>query len=83
MEKKSTLVDCLNFIMQKSSIQAQWVVELNCDCPKCGEFVNLLDAPDFWDGRRLEIPEYDTENSDNLEVVCPECYHEFEVCCVW
>ena len=62
---------------------AQWAVELNCDCPKCGEYVNLLDAPDFWDGRTLDIPEHGTENSNNLEVVCPECGHEFKVCCEW
>jgi transcription initiation factor IIE alpha subunit len=62
---------------------ARWAVELNCDCPKCGEYVNLLDAPDFWDGRTLDIPEHGTENSNNLEVVCPECGHEFKVCCQW
>lgn len=69
--------------MQKSSIQAQWEVELNCYCPECNQFVNLLEAADFWDGRKLDIPEHDTEYSNNLEVNCPECNHDFEVCCVW
>ena len=69
---------------QPSSIEAQWEVELNCKCPECGEFVNLLDEPDFWDGRGwLDIPEHGTERSNNLEVNCPECGHFFEVCCVW
>lgn len=67
----------------KSQIEAQWTVELNCDCPKCGDYVNLLDAADFWDVRSLEIPQHDTVDSDNLEVICPACEHEFEVCCVW
>lgn len=67
----------------KASCLAQWSVSLDCECPKCKELVNLLDAPDFWDGRNLEIPEHDTENSNNLEVSCPECSHEFEVCCEW
>jgi len=66
-----------------ASCSASWYVELNCDCPKCGKDVNLLDAPDFWEGRTLDIPEHGTENSNNLAVQCPECDHEFEVCCVW
>ena len=62
-------------------IIASWIVELNCDCPGCGEHVNLLDSTDFWEGRKLEIPETHTENSNNLKVWCPECGHEFAVCC--
>ena len=68
----------------KSSITAQWHVELNCYCPDCGEYVDLMEYPDFWDGHRsLDIPEHNTEYSDNLEVNCPECNHNFEVCCEW
>lgn len=66
-----------------SAIDADWRVELNADCPTCGEHVNLLDAPDFWDGRKLEIAEHDTKESDNLEVQCPKCYHQFTVRCRW
>lgn len=58
-----------------SPICAHWLVELNCDCPKCGESVNLLDSPDFWDGRKLEI----AERAEGVDVQCPECDHEFEV----
>lgn len=32
-------------------VAATWDIQLNCDCPKCGGYVNLLHAPDFWDGR--------------------------------
>jgi phage FluMu protein Com len=66
-----------------ATVDAQWTVELNCDCPKCKVSVNLLDYPDFWIQRQLEIPEHGTERSDNLEVGCPECDHQFTVCCVW
>ena len=64
-------------------VAATWTVELNCDCPACGEYVNLLDAPDFWDGRKLEIAEHGTDRSKNVAVVCPECGHEFRVDCQW
>lgn len=67
--------------MKKAKVKAGWNVELNCDCPKCEQYVNLLDEPDFWDCRQLDITEHDTERSDNIEVFCPVCGHEFEVCC--
>lgn len=62
-------------------ITATWTVELNCECPNCKEYVNLLDYPDFWDGRHLDIPEHGTERSKGVEVMCPECGHEFTVDC--
>ena len=64
-----------------ANITATWVVELNCDCPACAEHVDLLDYPDFWDGRLLEVPEHGTARSMDVEVVCPECSHEFAVDC--
>lgn len=60
-------------------IVAEWRVELNCHCPACKEFVDLLSYTDFWDGRRLDIAESETARSQNVEVVCPECGHDFEV----
>jgi DNA-directed RNA polymerase subunit RPC12/RpoP len=68
---------------QKAEITAQWSVELYAECPQCRERVDLLDAPDFWDGRTLDIPEHDTDNSNNLDVVCPRCGDEFKVRCEW
>lgn len=59
--------------------QAQWSASLDCDCPACFKHVDLMEDPDFWDGRTLEI----AEPRKGLEVVCPECGHEFEVDCVW
>lgn len=58
---------------------AGWSISLNCDCPKCEEYVDLLDDSDFWDGRGLEVAEHDTERSRDVEVVCPKCGYEFTV----
>lgn len=60
---------------------AFWHYELNCKCPECDKNVNLLDEPDFWDGRSLDACEHGTERTNNLEVACPECGYCFEVCC--
>lgn len=58
---------------------AQWVIRLKTDCPKCQGYVDLLKYADFWDEHELNIGEHDTERSKGVEVVCPECYNEFEV----
>ncbi len=55
-------------------IEATWIVELNADCPGCNRRVDLLAYPDFWDGRKLQVGENST-----IEVVCPECGHDFTV----
>lgn len=62
-------------------VAAQWTVNLHADCPLCKEWVDLLEYPDFWDRRELEIAEHGTERSRCVEVVCPECGGEFEVEC--
>ncbi len=62
--------------------RASWAISLNCDCPGCDAYVDLLEYPDFWDGRTaLQIAERDTPASRGVEVVCPACGHEFEVDC--
>ena len=66
-------------IEKPEAIVATWTVELNCDCPHCGEYVNLLDDGDFWDGRRFKIAESRTPETKNVEVWCPECSRSFEV----
>lgn len=60
---------------------ATWSIRLNCDCPNCKEYVDLLSYPDFWDGRALEFGEHNTDRSSGVDVVCPECGHAFEVDC--
>ena len=64
-----------------SNPKATWLIQLNCTCPKCGEYVDLMDASDFWDGREheIEIGEWGTEATNNFEVVCPDCDHIFNV----
>lgn len=59
--------------------EAQWSISLDCDCPHCKEFVDLLEYPDFWDGRRLDVGEHHTDRSQNVSVTCPNCGSDFEV----
>lgn len=59
--------------------EAVWTVSLNVDCPNCKEWVDILDDPDFFDCRDLDIAEHGTERSIDVTVYCPECGHEFEV----
>jgi uncharacterized protein (DUF983 family) len=63
------------------TIKASWFLELNCDCPKCGQYVDLTSAPDFWDGNRIGPVEYGTPRTTDMEVICPECGHGFQVDC--
>ena len=62
---------------------ATWRVELDCECPACKQYVDLLDYTDFWDGRTLDIAESETARSQDMEVVCPECGHDFTVDCYY
>lgn len=61
------------------AIEATWPISLDCDCPNCKEFVDLLTCRDFWDGRRIDPCEHGTERTKNVEVFCPRCGHEFTV----
>ena len=58
---------------------ASWDLRLWCDCPGCQESVDLLADPEFWVDRQLQPCEHGTDHSKWVEVVCPECGHEFEV----
>lgn len=70
--------------MEKAETNANWIVNLACNCPGCGKNVDLLDSADFWDGRKdMQVGECDTERTNKMEVSCPECGHEFEVCCTY
>lgn len=65
--------------MTSETVTATWYLELNCHCPECKEFVDLLEAGDFWDGRALNVLEHGTPRTKAVEVVCPKCTHEFVV----
>lgn len=66
-----------------TNVIATWSVSLDCTCPQCSEDFDVMDIPDFWDGRKLEIPESNTDRSRNIEVQCPKCDHEFMIDCEW
>jgi hypothetical protein len=65
------------------AVEATWHASLDCECPGCNEDVDLLDDPDFWDGRNIEIAEHGTLGTTDMEVVCPLCGHVFAVDCQW
>lgn len=65
--------------MTTTKTHAFWNINLECDYPNCKESVDLLDNPDFWDGKKLEACENGTNRSRDVEVTCPECGHEFVV----
>ena len=60
---------------------ARWIVELNCYCPNCDDYVDLTESDDFWDDRQLDPCENNTDRSRGVEVMCPECDYEFVVDC--
>ncbi len=63
-------------------VTATWSIELHCECPKCEEYVDLLEYPDFWDGRGdMAIGEHHTDQTRNMDVSCPKCGCEFKVDC--
>jgi len=61
------------------SVKADWHLSLYCDCPHCGNSVDLLDVPNFWDGRQLDPCEHNTDRSHGVEVSCPMCQEDFAV----
>lgn len=68
--------------MKKAEVIATWNISLTCFCPKCDRFEDLLEHDSFWDSHEGLMPvENGTKQASNLEVICPACSHEFEVCC--
>jgi hypothetical protein len=63
----------------EASVSAVWELSLYCDCPICGASVDLLDVPNFWDGRALRPCEHGTDRSRGVEVSCPICQEDFVV----
>ena len=67
-------------MLPTKKVIATWDVSLNCDCPHCGQWVDLLAADGFWEAHeRLSIPEWGTPRTRNMEVTCPVCEKEFVV----
>jgi endogenous inhibitor of DNA gyrase (YacG/DUF329 family) len=66
--------------MTEKRTTATWSLELNCDCPKCGEYVDLMDsASDHLTDSVFDICEHGTERTKNVDVYCPECGADFAV----
>jgi endogenous inhibitor of DNA gyrase (YacG/DUF329 family) len=63
--------------MRAAVPEAQWNISLCVDCPHCGEFVDLTDHDDFWDGRPFTPCENGTDRTTDVEVECPECGETF------
>lgn len=58
---------------------ATWSISLDTECPECDHGFDMLSSDDcFWDSR-IEPIEHHTDRSAGVEVVCPECHHEFTV----
>ena len=67
-----------------AAVTATWCIELTCHGPHCGEYVDLTEEPDFWDGRHgLEFVEHGTPRTTGMEVTCPNCGGEFKVNCTY
>lgn len=63
-------------------VRAAWSIHLFTECPNCNEHVDLLDYADFWVDRTKFMPrEHMTPKADDLDVVCPNCAHPFNVKC--
>jgi len=58
-------------------VDAMWSVHLFVTCPHCGEHFDMLDTPDFWNGRSLEY----CENSEHQIGECIACKKEFDFRC--
>ena len=64
---------------EKENVIAVWDISLDVDCPKCEEYFDILQIPDFWDGRTLDLGEHGTDRSRDIEIVCLKCGHAFKV----
>lgn len=60
-------------------INATWDISLNCNCPECDKYVDLVDLPDFWNFHDcINAGESGTRFSRDVGVICPECNAYFK-----
>lgn len=60
----------------KDKVYAAWNIHCYCDCPHCGEYIDLMDSPDFQE----TIPHPGQNDEDhNSEYECSECHKMFIV----
>ncbi|CNF25221.1 Uncharacterised protein [Yersinia nurmii] len=60
-------------------IYAKWEIQLHVTCPKCQERFDMMDDDDFRCDASLEPLESDTNATRDVDVICPDCEHEFTV----
>ena len=66
--------------MTNAKTTATWSISLDCDCPKCGEWFDLLGGDSIWPERsEIDPLEHGTTWTKDLEVTCPECGADFVV----
>lgn len=69
-------------VVGRHSVRATWHLELTCICPSCKARIDLLDGPDFWDGKGgMQACEHGTPQTTNMDAHCHECGSEFTVTC--
>jgi hypothetical protein len=67
-----------------AEVKAQWSLSLDCTCPNCEEYFDILEVEGefFMDGGPEPI-EHGTTKTTDREVTCPQCHHEFNVDFEW
>lgn len=59
-----------------ATVKAEWVLELNVECPKCNEIFDL--RHELVDNASpVQACETDTVATRDYETACSECGHEF------
>lgn len=71
-------------------VEASLDIEVNCECPYCEEYLNLLDYQKFEDLNedgylQRKVLKKDGYGNSNLseEIKCPACEKEFLLTSVW
>lgn len=64
--------------MPAEKLTATWDISLNTACPKCEFSIDLTDTDDFWHCG-FEPIEHGTKATEDFDVTCPDCGHEFQV----
>jgi len=60
-------------------LEATWSLSLDCECPKCGEDIDLMDDDNFWENNNIQACEWGTKKSRDVDAYCEKCEHEFKV----
>jgi len=63
----------------KSNEEASWTISIDAECPECEDSFDITQADDFWTEFNPEIGEHGTDRTENVEVICSHCEHEFKV----